>query len=126
MARNMLKWGTGILNTQWMPDHTSESVTYMRGSQEVGSSLKATIGTTEMQQDAEAGVLRWESKDFIFQSATLTLGGSIIEPKRGDRVIDTDGNAYEVLGADGGPPLNKGEYGDRVRVHTKQVTAVAT
>lgn len=105
-----------------LKDVCGESVTYYRGSQQVGSDLKATYGQTIHEQDSQFGILRWVSQDFIFTAADLTLDGNVIEPQRGDKIADHNGNEFEVLG-DGGEPCFR--YSDpyrlTVRVHTKQV-----
>lgn len=111
-------WLAGKLQT-----HASQSVTYRRGSQDIGSNLKATYGQTTFEQDAgNGGVLRWEAKDFIFTAADLTLDDEVTKPERGDKITDHNGNTFEVLGSNGEPCFKYAD-GSRllVRIHTKQV-----
>lgn len=103
-----------------MQGNASQSVTYMRGSQPVGSALKATYGQTIHEQDSQFGILRWESKDFIFTAADLTLDGNVIEPQRGDKITDHLGNVFQVLGDNGEPCFRYADpYRTTIRVHTK-------
>jgi len=100
----------------------SQSVTYTRGSQAVGSSLTATYGTTVFEQDSQVGIVRWEAKDFIFTTADLTLNAAVIEPKNGDRITDHNGNVFQVLGMDDTPCFKYCDpFRKQIRVHTKQV-----
>lgn len=102
----------------------AKSVTYTRRGQAVGSGLTATYGRTVFEQDSTTGVIRWESKDFIFDAADLTISSVVVQPENGDRITDAAGNVFEVLG-DNGEPCFKYTDGHRVqvRVHTKQVSA---
>jgi len=111
-------WAAGKLS-----NYASQSVTYKRGSRSVGSSLKATYGQTTFEQDSQAGVIRWEAKDFIFTASDLTLGDTVTEPERHDRITDHNGNVFEVLGPGDDPCFRYSDpYRTRVRVHTKQVS----
>lgn len=103
-----------------LKNNASQSVTYMRGSQQIGTALKATYGQTIHEQDSQFGILRWESKDFIFTAADLTLGGDVIEPQRGDKITDHLGNVFQVLGDNGEPCFRYADpYRTTIRVHTK-------
>lgn len=104
-----------------LKNNASQSVTYMRGSQQIGSDLKATYGDTRQEVDTEYGIVSWESKDFIFTAADLTLDGNVIEPQRGDKIVNHLGNVYEALDVPGGKCFRRDPQEVIVRVHTKQV-----
>lgn len=102
--------------------YLGQSVTYLRGSRAVGSSLTATYGSTVFEQDSQVGIVRWEAKDFIFTAADLTIDSVVVEPANGDKITDHNGNEFEVLGLDGTPCFRYSDpYRKQVRVHTKQV-----
>ncbi len=111
-------WLAGKLQTG-----VSQSVTYLRGSQAVGSGLTATLGRTEKQQDEQTGILLWVQQDFIVTAADLTLDGSVIVPRNGDKItVTATGKTYELLGDDGLPcysPMDGMET--MLRLRTKKV-----
>jgi hypothetical protein len=112
----------------WLADqlkaHASKSVTYQRGAAAV--TVPATIGRTQFEQTTDEGIVeKFESRDFLIQTADLVLSGSPTVPQRGDRIVESLGTAtltYEVL-----PNLNlpafrySDAYRKLLRVHTKLV-----
>jgi hypothetical protein len=108
--------------TAAMSGNASQSVTITRGGQSIGSSVLATYGATTFEQDTETGIVRWEAKDFLIPAASYTLASVAVEPQRGDKITDANGNTFEVLGDNGLPPFRY-TNGHRVmlRIHTKQV-----
>jgi hypothetical protein len=100
----------------------SQSVTIARGSQTIGSSVKATYGQTQFEQDSQTGIITWESKDFLIPVAAYTLNGEAVQPQRGDRITDAGGFVFEVLGDNGIPPFKHTDgFRTMYRIHTKQV-----
>ncbi len=111
-----VSWWSGMLTT-----NASQSVTAARGSKAIGSSLTATYGSTQFQQDSQVGIITWESKDFLITAAAYTIDGTVVEPERGDQITDHLGNVFRVLGDNDLPPFS---YADtfrlKLRIHTKQ------
>jgi hypothetical protein len=117
----------------------SQPIRYIRGDSFVD--ILATIGETTFEQlDREGILLKFESRDFIFPGEVLRLGGSVIEPVKGDRIehwLEWDATlnacvgtllwSYEVM-ALGTEPVFR--YSDRhhgeIRVHTKEIASAST
>lgn len=120
---DILRQGQAWLSGQ-LTQHASRPVVYRRG--ELGAQLQATIGRSHYQQDDGHGVqTRSQVRDFLIDTQDLLLSiiGSL--PKRGDRVIEIDGEAtfvFEVMSLGGEPPWR---YSDpfrlKLRIHTKQI-----
>lgn len=100
------------------------SIVYRRA----GASLELAAVSAEtqfVQQDGEAVVARYRSRDYLIAIADLELEGSTIVPEEGDRITETiNGTACEFeVASEGGEPAYR--YSDRAqtqfRVHTKQV-----
>ena len=112
----------------WLADkltkHASRTVVYRRG--ELGVELVATIGRSMYDQDDGEGIItRSQVRDFLIDTNLLLLSiiGSL--PRRGDQVIEFDGDKtfiFEVMSLGGDPPWR---YSDpfrlKLRIHTKQV-----
>ena len=79
-----------------------ELVTYVRGSISL-TGIRATRGQTrfeEMPAEMDA-VIQTRSADWLIEPSRLVNGSTLIEPQRGDKVIASDGNVFEVFpGAD--------------------------
>lgn len=105
--------------------HVSRSVTYRRGSRTV--TLLATVGRS-MVSIQEDGNLRREytDRDYLIDAALLILNGMAVEPRVGDRIIDTNDEAthvYEVLASDGETAWRWSDpFRIKYRVHTKRVS----
>lgn len=112
----------------WLADqittHASRSVVYRRG--ELGVELVATVAKSHYQQDDGSGVItRSQVRDFLIdtQSLLLSIIGSL--PRRGDKIVEIDGDqtfVFEVMALGGEPPWR---YSDpfrlKLRIHTKQI-----
>ncbi len=112
----------------WLADkltkHASQTVIYRRG--ELGVELVATIGRSMYDQDDGEGIItRSQVRDFLIDTNLLLLSiiGSL--PRRGDQVIEIDGDKtfiFEVMSLGGDPPWR---YSDpfrlKLRIHTKQI-----
>jgi hypothetical protein len=120
---DILKQGQAWLANQ-LTQHASRAVVYRRG--ELGAELQATIGRSHYQQDDGHGVVtRSQVRDFLIDTHDLLLSiiGSL--PRRGDRVIEIDGDTtfiFEVMSLGGEPPWR---YSDpfrlKLRIHTRQI-----
>jgi hypothetical protein len=122
---NLLKTGSDWLAAQ-MKAHASQTVTYRRTGH-ADLDVAATIGRTEFEQTTDDGqVTTFESRDFLIAVADLLLSGSPAVPQRGDRIIETVGDAtltYEVLPQTALPPYRySDQYRTLFRIHTKLVT----
>jgi hypothetical protein len=112
--------------TAAMGGNLSQSVTYLRGSRAVGSSLTATYGLRPAQrrneQDAEYGVVTWENRDFIFTAADLTLDSEQITPLPKDTITDAAGETFIVLGDGDNETCFEwaDPYHTQIRVHARR------
>jgi hypothetical protein len=98
--------------------HLSVQVEYRSTGSLVPVSVPAMVGMTRHDSMDQAGAItRIESRDFFISTDYLSA-----VPKKGDRVIDPDGNAYEVFA-----PFNSNAWlwADRQqkirRIHTQLV-----
>ena len=112
----------------WLADqlttHASRTVVYRRG--ELGAELVATVGRSQYQQDDGNGLItRSQVRDFLIDTHSLLVSiiGSL--PKRGDKIVEIDGDqtfVFEVMSLGGDPPWR---YSDpfrlKLRIHTKQI-----
>jgi len=112
----------------WLDDvraeHMTRTVTYRRGSDSV--ELSATVGQTVFRLTDEQGFeVRIVTRDYLIAADDLLLAGSQTEPRRGDRIEETDGGVtrvYELLGPGGEPEWRwSGPNHVTLRVHTKEV-----
>ena len=103
--------------------YLSRPVVYSRGVESVA--VQATVGRTLFEIDDGHGVIeKWQSRDFLVAAADLVVGGQLIEPRRGDRIID-GGKAYEVMAPGKEDVFRPSDpYGTTLRIHTKQVSDV--
>ncbi len=104
--------------------HLSRQVTYQRGGQSV--EIAATLGSTNYEVTDDAGAtVQAKATDFIVSADALFLGGAIVAPRVGDRIVtvaDERTLTFEVLdlgGAGHWRPCNA--HGRMLRIHTKQV-----
>ena len=124
---------TDMLHTgqSWLGEklkaHASRLVTYQRDT--VEAELPATIGRSTYEQDDGEGIItRSQVRDFLIDTADLLLSAIGTLPRRGDRVLETDGNTtvvFEVMALGGEPPWR---YSDpfrlKLRIHTKQIDTI--
>ena len=117
---DLLNTGTVWLASK-LKSNASQSVTARRGSKTIGSSLTATYGSTQFQQDSQVGIITWESKDFLITAADYTIDSTAVEPERGDQITDHLGNVFRVLGDNDLPPFKYADpFRKLLRIHTKQ------
>jgi len=120
---NLLEQGAGWLADQ-LKTHASTEVVYQRGADQVA--VQATIGKTEFEIDDGSGVIqRFESRDYLIQTADLKLGGVLTLPVAGDRIRETAGDqtlVYEVLAPGNEPHFRFSDPFRKVlRIHAKHV-----
>ena len=83
-------------------ESAGEIVTYIRGSTS-WTGINATRGQTRFEEiPSEMGVVvQTRTSDWLIEPSQLVTGSTQIYPDRGDKVVDSDGNTYDVLpGAD--------------------------
>lgn len=107
--------------------HAAGAVTYSRGANTV--TLRAAPGRTLYERETAAGIIETvESKDFLFKTSELILGGSQTLPQRGDKLTESDTETgkvytYEVTGPGTEAVYRFADPMRRViRLHTKQVS----
>jgi hypothetical protein len=120
---DMLRKGQEWLSSK-LTEHASRQVIYRRA--DLGATLQATIGKSMYDQDDGEGIVtRSQVRDFLIdtQSLLLSVIGSL--PRRGDTIVETDGDTtfiFEVMALGGDPPWR---YSDpfrlKLRIHTKQI-----
>lgn len=98
----------------------STAVTYVR-TDGTTLSLQAAIGSTIYSTSDSYGVVRnAESRDYIIRRNALVVGGAVVDPQIGDRIIEPDGSVYEVHSPAGEPAFR---YSDvhrvSIRVHAR-------
>lgn len=123
---DMLYKGQSWLATK-LTRFASRSVIYQRD--ELSVELPATIGKSEYEQDDGEGVItRAQVRDFLIN--TKDLLGSVIGtwPRRGDRILETDGDTtfvYELMSIGNEPPWRYGDpFRVKLRIHTKLVDTI--
>jgi len=120
---NLLEQGASWLADQ-LKTHASTEVIYQRGVNQVA--VQATIGKTEFEIDDGSGVIqRFQSRDYLIQTADLMLGGAPTLPVAGDRIRETVGDqtlVYEVLAPGNEPHFCFSDPFRKVlRIHAKHV-----
>ena len=123
---DMLHAGQSWLSEQ-LKTHASRLVTYQRDT--VEAELPATVGRSTYEQDDGEGIItRSQVRDFLIDTADLMLSAIGTLPRRGDRILATDGDTtfvFEVMALGGEPPWR---YSDpfrlKLRIHTKQIDTI--
>lgn len=104
-------------------------VTYQRGDEWVRT--RAVSGRTDFGVDEGFDVAHdYRSRDYIFRTCDLRLGGEPVQPQRGDEIRETVGGevrVYDVLSPGGGEQVWRycDHGGTALRVHTKLKQVVA-
>ena len=104
--------------------HASRRVVYRRD--ELSAELSVTIGRSLYQQDDGEGVItRSQVRDYLINTVDLlnsVIGGL---PRRGDQIIEQDGNqvlTFEAMALGGEPPWRYSDpFRFKIRLHTKQI-----
>jgi hypothetical protein len=120
---DLLQQGVDWLDGQRVA-HLSRQVTYQRGGESV--EIAATLGATSLEVSDEAGAtVRTRQTDFIVSAGALVLGGAVVTPQVGDRILVPSGGkvlVFEVLALPGGEHFRPADpAGTALRIHAKQV-----
>ncbi|QEG02345.1 hypothetical protein Mal15_64320 [Stieleria maiorica] len=116
----------------WLSDnltkHASRLVTYQRD--ELSVELAATIGKSEYEQDDGEGIItRAQVRDFLINSKDLLSSDIGTWPRRGDRILETDGDTtfvYELMSIGNEPPWRYSDpFRVKLRIHTKLVDTLS-
>lgn len=101
-------------------ESAGETVTYVRGSTQI-KNVTAVRGQTrfeEVSSEMEA-LVQTKSFDWLIRPACLDASGTLLEPQRGDQIITTNGDLYEVFpGADDKHWQYTDAHESMFRVHT--------
>ncbi len=107
--------------------HASRRVVYRRD--ELGVELSATIAKSEYEQDDGEGVItRAQVRDYLIDTNALLLSiiGSL--PRRGDRIVEVDGETtfiFELMSIGNDPPWRYSDpFRVKLRIHTKLVETI--
>lgn len=100
----------------------ARTIAYSRGPLSV--EIPATVGQSEMDLFSEAGAaVRVATRDYLLAAADLVLGGTAVEPARGDRIEDAQDGLFEVLSPGTGEPDWRWMAGRRMfRIHVKEIS----
>ena len=123
----MLNQGQSWL-AEKLTKHASQTVVYQRDDLSV--ELSATIGKSEYEQDDGEGIItRAQVRDFLINTKDLLESAIGTWPRRGDQILETDGETtfvYELMSI-GNEPIWR--YSDpfrvKLRIHTKQVDTIS-
>ena len=107
--------------------HASRSIVYQRD--DVTAELTATIGVSRYEQDDGEGIVtRAQVRDYLIDTQSLIQSPIGTLPRRGDRIIEQDGNTtyiFEVMSIGGEPPWRYSDpFRVKLRIHTKQVETI--
>jgi hypothetical protein len=93
---------------------------------ELSAELAVTVGRSLYQQDDGEGVItRSQVRDYLFDTADLlnSVIGSL--PRRGDQIIEREGDqelTFEAMALGGEPPWRFSDpFRFKIRLHTKQI-----
>lgn len=105
------------------------TVVYRRGR--ASASVAAILGRSFLQTVDEAGLpVETLTRDFIVRRAALVVGGETVEPRPGDRIVETqdDRTLTHVVTAVGDQPCwrEMDPEGTLLRIHTLTVKEAAT
>lgn len=109
MIRRALPLAAGVL------------ITYTRSGESI--ELTAVEGKSAFDvADAQGGVVRYESRDFLVDATALVLGGIAATPQRGDKIelaVDGVPFTFEVSAPGGGEVYSREAHQTRIRIHTQ-------
>lgn len=105
-----------------------QAVTYRRGSSSV--SVTATIGATTFRIETEFGFERVVTRDYLIKTADLVIGGTAIEPARGDEIDEVRGTTtytHRVVSINDEPEFTYSDSARTImRIHTDERDKVTT
>ena len=105
--------------------YAARRVAYRRGSRV--AYLEAVPGTSLLKVADDYGRMKLvrTDRDWLIRVRDLVLGGERTEPRRGDRIVDEEGNQFEVQPVEGEPEW-RFSTPEVYRVHTILVEHGAT
>lgn len=111
-----------------LAQHASQPILYQRD--DVSVELTATIGVSRYEQDDGEGVItRAQVRDYLVDTQALVQSAIGTLPRRGDRIIEQDGNitfVFEVMSLGSDPPWRYSDpFRVKLRIHTKQVETLS-
>lgn len=85
------------IHAERLNESAGSPVLYIRGTYEL--SVTAVIGQTIFDDLTADGEVRTQIKsvDFLITPGVLRIGGSLVEPQRGDRIKKKSGEVYDVM-----------------------------
>lgn len=108
-----------------LKDHAGETITYTRGAQSVTITAVPGKSMLRVQDSSGNSVIEWTDADWLIAAADLVIGGSAIEPQRGDLIARTSGGStitYEVRPIESeGAWRWSDESRTIMRIHTKEI-----
>lgn len=124
---DLLKKGQAWLADQ-LTKHASRNIVYQRD--EISVELTATIGVSRYEQDDGEGVVtRAQVRDYLIDTRSLVQSAIGTLPRRGDRIIEVDGDTtfvFEAMSIGSDPPWRYSDpFRVKVRIHTKQVETIS-
>ena len=113
ILKNALSW----LESQ-RKKHLTSLVLYKKGNDLV--EIPATIGKTIFRiEDGYGRIVHYESRDYLISSADLVINGTVVQPEKGDEIID-NGFIYEVMAPANEPEWRYSDsFRNTLRIHTK-------
>jgi len=126
MMSDMLHRGQAWLAEQ-LTKHASRNIVYQRD--EISVELTATIGMSRYEQDDGEGVItRAQVRDYLIDTRSLIQSAIGTLPRRGDRIIEQDGDTtfvFETMSIGSDPPWRYSDpFRVKLRIHTKQVETI--
>ena len=123
---DMLHRGQAWLAEQ-LTKHASRNIVYQRD--EISVELTATIGMSRYEQDDGEGVItRAQVRDYLIDTRSLIQSAIGTLPRRGDRIIEQDGDTtfvFETMSIGSDPPWRYSDpFRVKLRIHTKQVETI--
>lgn len=116
---DLLQTGATWLASQ-LASHAAQTVTYRRGSRSV--SVAATKAPVRRLTDDQFGVLDIHECDWLIKAESLVLGGSTVEPERGDEITESSGAKWQVLPIDGEQQARPSDpFAKLWRIHAKRI-----
>ena len=126
MMSDMLHRGQAWLADQ-LTKHASRNIVYQRD--EISVELTATIGMSRYEQDDGEGVItRAQVRDYLINTRSLVQSAIGALPRRGDRILEQDGDTtfvFETMSIGSDPPWRYSDpFRVKLRIHTKQVETI--
>lgn len=123
---DMLQRGQSWLSAK-LTQFASRPVVYQRD--EVSVELPATIGKSEYEQDDGEGIItRAQVRDFLINTKDLLQSSIGTWPRRGDRILEIDGDTtfvYELMSIGNEPPWRYSDpFRVKLRIHTKLIDTI--